>query len=224
MKKDYWASLETMLKKHGFAPNPQGQRNSETAWFVGTSASGQAVTTHLRFIFKPKLQVLTVHIGWHHEAAHAFCLEALKNDWPAGLTWLSEVGLLQAPCLLLFNLANHMGWPLAGLPIGPQAVYQSAELRFSDALSQAQWNSVGAESLLDCYVADRKPFGWRDTNSAIRLAQIAGLVKSLERDCAVFDRCAADHLALIQSDMFNLGSATSWVQSLRSRLNTHKGK
>lgn len=215
MKSDLWASLQALLEQQRFIRHEEGVSDPSVAWFVHQSSP--AVSTHIRFVFKKKLRVATAHLGWRHEPTHAFCLAALKFCWPAGFAWLSDAGVVSAPCLLLFNLANHMAWPLAGMPIGgPSVVSGSAETRFGEVLSQAQWTDMDAETLLNRYVNDQNPFGWRDGNAALRLAHIAGLLNNLKGDRLVLDQCAADHMAVIQSDMFNLGSASQWIDCLRS--------
>lgn len=218
MKNDHWVSLESVLRKHGFCADSRAPHEPATSWFVGEPIGAEALTTHLRFVFKPKLHVLTAHVGWRHEATHRFCMEALRVDWLAGFNWLSEAGLIQSPCLLLFNLSNYMEWPLAGLPVGgSDAVRESSEGRLANAMSRAQWNGVSAQWLLDHYLSDQSPFNWGNANAALRIAHIAGLVTTLKSDISLFDRCVAEHLSKIQADMFSLGSATTWIQALRSR-------
>jgi hypothetical protein len=45
----------------------------------------------------------------------------------------------------------------------------------------------------------------------------------LGADIADFDQCAADHAALIETDMFGLGAAADWICSLRERLAVARG-
>lgn len=218
MKKEYWNQLEAMLKGHGFLRDPSQQQDLSIGWFV-CAAPDTDVTTYLRFVFKPKLRTLSAHLGWRHDLTHHFCLTALKADWPRGFSWLSEAGVLGAPCLTLFNLADHMGWSLAGMPIGePRSVYESAQMRLGDAIAGSGWMSTDARALLVRYVEDEKPFTWRSSNSAIRLAQVAGLCASMGSGSEAFEQCAAAHSALIEADMFSLGSAESWIAALRARL------
>lgn len=173
---------------------------------------------YFRFTFKPKLRVLTAHVGWRHEAVHSFCLDAIKSAWHEGFAWLSEVGLIDAPCLQLFNLANYMGWPLAGVPVREsRQTYDNAFTHLGKTLSVEGWVRSNVESLLDIYISDHSPFGWRDGNAAIRIAEIAGLIHCLGRDMEILKRSSVNHLALIQADMFNLGSAEEWVTTLYSR-------
>lgn len=220
MKKEDWIQLEQVLKEIGFSRDLSQRKVSSIAWFVSAKAATE-VTTYLRFVFKPKLRVLTAHLGWRHEASHNFCLEALESDWPSGFSWLSEVGILGGPCLSLFNLAEHMGWPLAGIPIDGLRSISAMQLR--DAIVNDSWMSIDAKALLGRYVKDEKPFGWRSCNSAIRLAQIAGLCVSTKNSNEIFEQCAATHLTLIEADMFGLGSASGWIAALRNRLEGNQG-
>lgn len=157
---------------------------------------------------------------WCHSASRDFCLAALEEDWPSGFAWLKEAGVIDAPCLLLFNLADYMGWKLGGIPVGSApAVYESADVRSAEVLKQSQWMQQDSAGLLACYAEDRKPFGWRASNSAIRLAEVAALSSCVGSDTALFDRCASDHAAVIETDMFGMGTASGWLVALRSRLN-----
>lgn len=204
-----------MLEEHGFSRDLSQRKDSAIGWFV-CATPGVEVATYLRFVFKPKLRVLTAHLGWRHEATHNFCLAALESDWPGGFSWLSDAGVLGAPCLSLFNLADHMGWPLAGVPIGePRSI---SDMRLGEAIAKGNWVNVDAKALLALYIEDEKPFGWRSSNSAIRLAQIAGLCVNKGRDSEIFERCAVTHSALIDADMFGLGAASEWIAALRTRL------
>jgi hypothetical protein len=218
MKQESWKRLERTLEPHGFYQDKSWQGDSATKWFV-CAGSDDAVTACLRFVFKPKMHVLTVHLGWRHKAADAFSVTALENDWPKGFAWLKDAGVISAPCLSLFNLADHMGWVLGGMPVGgPLSAYESAVVRFGQVMGGSGWGQKDSRGVLACYVEDQMPFGWRSCNSAIRLAQVAGLCAALDEDGALFERCAAEHAALIDTDMFGLGSSANWIASLRSRL------
>lgn len=223
MKTDNWLDLARMLERYGFLPNSTPGRLDETRWFVGANSKDDAITTCLRFVFKPKMHVLTAHLGWRHSAARDFCLSALEKDWPRGFAWLKDAGVIDAPCLTMFNLADYMGWKLGGMPVGSApAVYESAEVRLAEILEQGEWRHQDSAGLLTCYTDDRAPFSWQASNSAIRLAEVAGLSWSLGIDAALFDRCAQDHAAMIETDMFGLGKAASWTVALRTRLSIHK--
>lgn len=218
MKNENWSHLESMLRGHGFWRMPAQQQDPLISWFA-CSVQDVDVTAYLRFVFKPKFRILTAHLGWRHEITHNFILTALESDWPRGFSWLSEAGVLDAPCLSLFNLADYLSWPLAGMPIGePQSVYEEAEIRLSDAIERNGWTSTDAKTLLSHYVDDEAPFTWRSSNSAIRLAQIAGLCVSIDSNGEVFERSVVTHAALIETDMYGLGSAANWIAALRTRL------
>lgn len=219
MKADNWKNLEGMLDRRGFLPNATAGRSDETRWFVCVSPQDDAVTTCLRFVFKPKMHVLTAHVGWRHSAAREFCFEALEKDWPRGFAWLKDAGVIGAPCLSMFNLADYMGWKLGGMPVGSaSSVYESAEVRLTEVLDQSQWGRQDSAGLLACYADDRLPFRWQASNSAIRLAEVAGLSWFLRADVALFDRCAREHAAVIETDMFSMGKASDWTGALRARL------
>lgn len=223
MKRESWLRLECMLERHGFLRDESRVEDAATKWFIRSSPD-EDVTACLRFVFKPKMHVLTAHLGWSHKAVREFCLTALQSNWPQGFAWLKEAGVVDAPCLSLFNLADYMAWKLGGMSVGGDpAVYESAEIRLGEALEGTHWWQQDAQRLLAHYVNDQAPFDWRASNSAIRLAEIAGLSKVLGAGLAHFDRCASDHQALIETDMFGLGSASVWIASLRARLATSGG-
>jgi hypothetical protein len=218
MKKEYWAYLEAMLKKHGFLSVPSQQQGTSVRWF-DCAATGADVTAYLQFISKPTFRILEVHLGWHHDATYDFFLAALKADWPRGFTWLSEVGVLDAPCVCLFNLGGYMRWPGHAISFRePQSFYETVT-HFGDVISKSDWGNVNEKGLLARYVENEKPFGWLSSCScAIRLAHIAGLCASNVGDEEVFDRCAKTYSALIEAHMFSLGTASSWIAALRTRL------
>lgn len=219
MKTDNWRHLESMLGRYGFMSDSMPGSPEGARWFACTDPEDDAITTYLRFVFKPKMHVLTAHLGWRHRAVHDFCVTALEEDWPRGFAWLKDAGVINAPCLSLFNLADYMGWKLGGMPVGSApAVYESAEVRLAEVLKQSQWMQQDSAGLLARYAEDRKPFGWRASNSAIRLAEVAGLSSCMGAGTALFDRCASDHAAAIETDMFGMGTASSWLFALRSRL------
>jgi len=215
MKQKYWRLLTEFLEKRGFIIHDVRPPASTAIWFSSNQANQSSLHTWLKFEYKPRLQVLTAHLGWSDPVVHEFCLDALKCDWPKGYEWLSEVGVIENPTLLLFNLASGCHWDLNGMPM-------NTETDFSLALEQLAntglLKPVSSEDLLDLLLADSKPFAWSESNSAIRIAQIAGLVKKRRLDLSVLDECALSHLALIQADMFGLGSADLWIRSLRSRV------
>jgi hypothetical protein len=223
MKRDNWQRLGRLLDNHGFISADFVADDPATRWFVCTHPESD-VTSNLRFVFKPKMNVLTVHFGWNHQISRDFCLAALQADWPQGYAWLKEVGVICAPCLSLFNLADHLEWSLGGMPISDvAAVYENAETKLAEWLESRQWFCQDAKELLACYIADKAPFNWRGSNSAIRLALIAGLSNSINRSSADFDQCASDHFLLIETDMFGLGTAAGWISSLRARLSLSLG-
>lgn len=217
MKQENWSRLGHLLEKHEFRPDPSCVHGSTAKWFVHAQPDAE-VAVSLRFVFKPKMRVLTAHLGWSHGPARDFCLQALQADWPRGFAWLKEAGVFETPCLSLFNLADHLGWRLGGMPVGDvSAVCESAETRLGAWLESRQWIHQNAQALLACYIADHAPFNWRGSNSAIRLAQIAGLIRHLGVNIAEFDQCATNHAALIETDMFGLGGAVDWAARLRVR-------
>jgi len=218
MKKEYWAHLETMLKEHGFSRVPSQQQGTSIRWF-GCAATGADVTAYLRFDSKPTSRILTVHLGWRHDAAYDFFLEALKADWPRGFSWLSEVGVLDAPCVCQFFLGSYMR-PAYGISFRePQSFYEEVS-RFGELIARSDWGNLNAKGLLARYVTDEKPFGWLSSCScAIRLALIAGLcANKVGGSEEVFDRCAKTYSKLIEADMASLGTGSSWIAALRTRL------
>lgn len=221
MKNKQLDYLATILDELGFLQEQETNQDSSTSWFVSPSDDKQ-VRTYLRFIYKPKLSVLTMHIGWRHEPTHNFCMDVLESEWPRGYLWLSEAGVILAPCLTIFNLAEYMGWSLGGIQLNATtSIYKEEMGHLKDVIKGTDWGSMHVKSLLTLYIEDRKPFGWRASNSAIRLAQIAGLCLSTGENRRVFDQCALAHAALIESDMFALGTASSWIASLQKRLNNY---
>ena len=222
LKQSDWGPLLHMLEMHGFAPDRATGNDAGTRWYVREDiASG--ISTHIRIVFKQKLRVLAVHLGWNHSVARDFCLEAVKLDWPRGYAWLEDAGVLSAPCLSLFNLADQLKWCLGGRPISSMdAVSCNTRNSLSDWLQERSWSHSGPQALLGTYVADKAPFNWRGCNSALRLGQIAGLSMCLGRDAQDFDACAAMHISLIQADMFDLGLASEWISTLRVRMTEPK--
>ena len=217
MKRQRWASLEAMLAEHGFVKSFVEDEKLQTIWFSAKSTQDDSFTTNLRFAYKSKLQVLTMYVGWNQTATRRFVIRALKEAWPSGLEWISETGLLHTPAMLLFNLADQMGWRFAGMPVGGD------DLDFEKTLVQLNEVSVidkcrleSIQSLLYCYLDDIKPFSWRNSNSAIRVAEIAGLLHSLGADFSCFDLAVRERINLIDGDMFGLGSAEPWTKSLRA--------
>lgn len=222
MNKGNWTLLEAMLEKHSFKCFSAKQSSSLACWYVCDPLTSD-VFSCLRFVYKPKLQVLTTHLGWHHKDSSDFCLTALKADWPEGFSWLTEAGVLDAPCLSLFNLAGHLSWPLGGMPLGDREnTYENAVIKLDECLSDSNWWRIDTEGLFFRYVEDAEPFRWRSCNSAIRLAQIAGLCALYGNRTEVFEQCASAYSVLIEADMCGLGRASTWIAALRERLGQHR--
>lgn len=213
-----WRNLEYAVGRHGYVPLGVNAHDTATRWFVRPHRH-EGLVACLRFVAKSKMRVFTVHLGWRHESAREFCLTALQQDWPRGYAWLSDAGVLQAPCLSLFNLAAFASWRLGGLPLERlTSEDRDAEISLDAALGEFRWGESSSRELLGIYAAGHGPFRWGTCNSAVRLGQIAGLCKVLTTGTELFDRCAADYASLVQTDMFGLGSGAEWIASLRRRL------
>lgn len=213
-----WRNLEHAVGRHGYVPRMVNGRDTTTQWFV-RSHRDEALVACIRFVAKQKMRVFTVHLGWRHETAHEFCLTALQQDWPRGYKWLRDAGVVQSPCLSLFNLAGFAQWRLGGVPFEHlMCAVQDAEISLDRALGEFRWGERNSRELLDTYVNGHEPFHWGACNSAVRLGQVAGLSSILASGTAVFDCCVADHSALIETDMFGLGSGAEWIAALRRRL------
>lgn len=96
MKRENWLRLGRVLERRGFVPDESCGHDGATRWFICVAPEA-GVPTSLRFVFKPKMHVLTAHLGWPHGAAREFCLTALQADWPRGFAWLKEAGVNSAP-------------------------------------------------------------------------------------------------------------------------------
>ena len=207
------------MARHGYVKSFVEDEKLQTIWFSTKSTQDYSLTTNLRFAYKSKLQVLTMYVGWTQADTRRFVLRALKEAWPSGLEWILETGLLHTPAMLLFNLADQMGWRFAGMPSGGNDIdFERVLVELSDRLVIEKIRLESSQSLLDCYLGDGKPFGWRSSNSAIRAAEIAGLLHSLGGDIDCFDSAVKGRINLIAADMFGLGSAEDWNKSLRAMI------
>ena len=217
MKKEYWKSLESMLQSHGFSRYKMYKPNLSRAWFVCPPAYLDEVSTCLRFVSKPLSKTLTVRLGWSHRSARDFTIEMLKTSWPQGYTWLQDAGVLPTPAYSIFNINSIMDWGYKDMPYEGEAYFKE-ELALSEVLQQSNWLEMRAADLLELYENDNAPFGWRDDNAAIRLAEMAGILISLGKDVSIFDICAEKYASLIDFDMFKMGSGSDWTAALRKKI------
>lgn len=221
MKKKVIKISEEVLGSHGFTRTAEPAGRGAPAWFVHQNMEG-GVLACLRIDYAPRLRAVSVGLGWRHEGAHQFCIEALGKAWPRGFDWLNNSGVLGFPCLMSFNLGDFMGWSASTLPVDSEFT-GALEYELSRLCAQGhdrRWYSLSVQNLLEIYVKDQRPFHWRASNSALRLGEIAGLCSVLRSGDQLFEDSAARHEALIQSDMFQMGNAVSWISSIRAMINS----
>ena len=217
MKRQRWIALEAMLQRHGFIKSFVEDEQLRTIWFSAKSTEGNNLSINFRFAFKSKVEVLTMHVGWTQPDTRQFVHRALEKSWPSGLEWISETGLLHTPAMLLFNLAESMKWVLAGMSVRGDDFEFERQISVLNSLLEIQnFRAENPELLLNRYLADISPFRWRNSNSAIRIAEVAGLVCFLKFGSDRFDVAVKEWLTLINSDMFGLGDALTWTDALRS--------
>jgi hypothetical protein len=211
--------LETGLSKVGFDKLSPPGSSPENHWFVSNQVD-EGVSAYLHLVYKPKLKVFTVHSGWKNSFSHAFAVDSIRQMWVPGYDWLTRVKVITAPCMVMFNVADHMNWISGGLDCKKELPeFQSQASALLDGLvSQKVRSLVTPSQLLDCYLHDDHPFHWKNCNSALRIAEIAGLVKLLGvRENEALDR-AKEFSALINADMFDLGKGDNWISNLFERI------
>ena len=218
--KQYFEQLDKILQKYEFEESFSLKENGQyTKWFTRKNQQSDLVETCLRFEYKRYTQVISIHVGWHHQQSHNFCVDALKVNWPEGFTWLEKIGFINWPCLLMHNLGGFLDFPLYGIDVKDRVLNSShINVFIEKVLDSSDFMFIDTRALLTRYIQDNQPFSWQLPNSAIRIALTAGLIKSLRADTRIFDECANTHIQLIQRDMFQMGDAADWIKNLSSKM------
>lgn len=188
-------------------------------WFSNKTATDLA-RAHIRFIYKPKFNAFTVHIGWENLFSQAFVVDAMREMWKPGYDWLIKVNVLSAPCIVTFNIAEYLDWNIGALRCEDSSAIFLKQIKdlMADVVLDKLISVSDPAQLLDCYLRDERPFHWKNCNSALRVAEIAGLVKLLGvRKDEALSR-AREFRALINVDMFDLGKGDDWISNLFERI------
>ena len=192
---------------------PATKRLPDHFWFESQNHGG--VHSYLHFVSKPRIKLFTVHVGWTHNEAHALERQLLRQNWSAGYAWLDRVHVLSAPCMLTFNLADHLKWRAGGISFKTEEQLQGSidALIASDALAKLKLIKEPSE-LLAMYLGDERPFNWRSSNAALRSFAIASLTQLLGINKDSVQARVQGFLPLIQSDMFELGDSEKIIANL----------
>ncbi len=210
-------SVKDVLEGEGFTVIRHHGKNDVGTWYA-RGVFGVPLETLVRLAYKAKLNVVTLHIGWRNAEVHAFCVKQLQSAWPEGHVWLQEIGLVSAPCMTQFNLADVAGLGAGALWLNADRESQLLVLR--RALRDRELVDCSLSELLARYLADRKPFSWAATNAAIRAVEIAGIIRQLGLPSARshFSEVIGNHREQIAHDMYGRGVPDAWIEALEDSI------
>jgi len=215
------SSIDAAFAEAGFNQGPSRTVDgAEIRWYSDGSEC-EEVRTWMRVRLVRRQTLAELALGWEAPQIDELCKQLLRDVSPEFYSWLERTGALTNPSLSVFNLGDYFELPSFGYVIGDSRDDAMSDMKRDLArIRGAGWLLQSRARLLMCLLADVPPFGWRASNSVIRLVQLAGLCTVSGRDVELVRQCAAEHQNLLLHDAYGLFDVGGdWLERLLGRAN-----